>query len=120
MTFENITIGCGQNCAAMRAYCGHAQTEKLKTTASTPAAAMHPAAAHGDVVLPDDRVASDDVEPAGLEPLDQLLAKLPVYRLERLLQVTAAVTEIENADADPGGLKVIEHDTSLCHSDRAG
>ena len=80
----------------------------------------HPAVAHGDVVLPDHRVASDDVEPAGLEPLDQLLTKLPVYRLERLLQVTAAVTEIENADADPGGLKVIEHDTSLCHSDRAG
>ena len=40
LTFENIAIGCGQNCAATRAYCGHAHTEKLKMTASTSAAAI--------------------------------------------------------------------------------
>ena len=39
LTLENIAIGWGQNCAATLAYCGHAQTEKLKMTASTPSAA---------------------------------------------------------------------------------
>ena len=105
MTFENITIGCGQNCAATRAYCGHAHTEKLKTTAST--SPRHaPAVAHRDVVLPDHVVARHHLESGRLEPADQLLAELAVHRLQGTLQVMAAVAEVEDADASLPGLKV--------------
>ena len=69
------------------------------------------AVSHGNVVLPDDLVAGDDVEPVGLETSDELLAELPIDRLERPLQEMPSVTEVEDTDADLARLKVSEHDS---------
>ena len=102
-------MGCGQNCAATRAYCGHAQTEKLKTTASTAGRGHAPAVPDRDVVLPDDLVAGDHLEAVRLQPADELLAEPPVDRLERTLKEMPAVAEVEDADAGFTGLEMLEH-----------
>ena len=67
------------------------------------------AIAHGYFVLPDHVVARHHLEPARFQPADQLLAELPVHRLERPLEVVAAVAEIEDADASLARLKVGQH-----------
>ena len=110
LTFENITIGCGQNCAATRAYCGHAHTEKLKTTASTAAAAIRRPFRTAMSFCQMTSSPAIDLEAVRLEPADELLAELAVDRLERRLQEVPAVAEVEDADADFAGLKMLEHD----------
>ena len=108
LTFENITIGCGQNCAATRAYCGHAHTEKLKTTASTAAAAIRRPFRTAMSFCQMTSSPATTSKPSASRRADELLAELPVDRLERRLQEVPAVTEVEDADADLARLKMLE------------
>ena len=100
LTVENMTIGCGQNCPATRAYLRPGPHREIEDHDVDVFGGHAAAVADGDVVLPDDRVARDDLEAVGLQALDQHIAELAVDGLQRSLQERPAVAEIEHADAD--------------------
>src|SRR5690606_21686204 len=64
------------------------------------------AVAHGDVVAPDHVIAEHDVDAVGAQAVRELVAELALHRGERLAQEVAAVTEVEQAYAEGGGLQV--------------
>jgi hypothetical protein len=70
-----------------------------------------PSVAHSDVVLPDDLVAFDHLDPVRLETTDELLPEAAVHGFEWRLQEGTAVAEVEHADAELPRLQMFEHDS---------
>ena len=108
-TLENITIGCGQNCAATRAYCGHAQTEKLKTTASTASAAMRRPFLTAMSFCQITSSPAMTSKPSASSRLTSCSRNRRLTGSSGRLKEMTAVAEVEDADADFTGLEVLEH-----------
>ena len=110
LTVENMTIGCGQNCPATARVLRPRPHREVEDDDVDVFGGHAAAVADGDVVLPDHRVAGDDLEAVGLQALDQRIAELAVDGLQRGLQERPAVAKVEHADADGAMRKMREHE----------